>query len=132
MEHGRIPDGAWVILRTGWGSRASDGEAFFNPDDTGMPHYPGFGLESATFLTTERDILGVGTEAVGSDAAVGATADPAFPNHFTMHGAGKYGLTQLANVDQLPVTGAVVISTPLKIDRGSGSPVRVIALVPAS
>ena len=132
VEHGRIPDGAWVILRTGWGSRASDGEAFFNPDDTGMPHYPGFGLESATFLTTERNILGVGTEAVGSDAAVGATADPAFPNHFTMHGAGKYGLTQLANVDQLPVTGAVVIATPLKIDRGSGSPVRVIALVPAS
>ena len=132
VEHGRIADGAWVILRTGWGSRASDGEAFFNPDDTGMPHYPGFGLESATFLTTERDILGVGTEAVGSDAAVGATADPAFPNHFTMHGAGKYGLTQLANVDQLPVTGAVVIATPLKIDRGSGSPVRVIALVPAS
>ena len=131
-EHGRIPPDSWVILRTGWGSRGSDGEAFFNADETGVPHYPGFGLESATFLTTERDILGVGTEAVGTDAAVGATADPAFPNHFTMHGAGRYGLTQLANVDQLPATGAVVIATPLNIDRGSGSPVRVIALVPAS
>ena len=59
-------------------------------------------------------------------------SDPAFPNHFTMHGAGKYGLTQLANVDQLPATGAVIIATPLKIEHGSGSPVRAIALVPAS
>ena len=131
-ENGRIPEGAWVILKTGWGARASDGELFFNADDSGMAHYPGFGLESATFLTTQRNILGVGTEAVGTDAAVGAIADPAFPNHFTMHGAGKYGLTQLANVDQLPATGAVIIATPLKIEHGSGSPVRAIALVPAS
>lgn len=112
-------------------SRAQDAAAYFHADADGVPHYPGFGLDSATFLTTERDILGVGTEAVGSDAAVGATADPPFPNHFTMHGAGKYGLTQLANIDRLPPTGAVVIATPLKIERGSGSPVRVIALVPA-
>nr|MCS5671041.1 cyclase family protein [Vicinamibacterales bacterium] len=131
-ENGRIPEGAWVILKTGWGARASDGELFFNADDSGMAHYPGFGLESATFLTTQRNILGVGTEAVGTDAAVGAIADPPFPNHFTMHGAGRYGLTQLANVDQLPATGAVIIATPLKIEHGSGSPIRAIALVPAS
>ena len=68
----------------------------------GSPHYPGFGKDSATFLTTERDILGVGTEAVGTDAAIGAQANPPFPNHSIMHGAGKFGLTQLANVDKLP------------------------------
>lgn len=130
-EHGRVPDRAWVILRTGWGERATDAGRFFNVGEDGAPRYPGFGLESAQFLTTERNVLGVGTEAVGTDAAVGATADPPFPNHFTMHGAGKYGLTQLANVDRLPATGAVVIATPLKIVRGSGSPVRVIALVPS-
>jgi kynurenine formamidase len=129
-SHGRIPNGAWVILRTGWGSRSNDGKAFFNADAKGSPHYPGFGKDSAEFLTKERDVLGVGTEAVGTDAAVGAGADPPFPNHSIMHGAGKFGLTQMANVDKLPATGAVIVAAPLKIEDGSGSPVRVIALVP--
>jgi len=130
-QHGRLPARAWVILRTGWGSRAADAKAFFNVGEGGSPHYPGFGKESAEFLTRERDVLGVGTEAIGTDAAVGATAEPPFPNHSIMHGAGKFGLTQLANVDKLPATGAVIIATPLKLQRGSGSPVRVIALVPS-
>lgn len=131
QQHGRLPARAWVILRTGWGVRAADAKAFFNVGADGAPHYPGFGRDSAEFLTKERDVLGVGTEAIGTDAASGAQADPAFPNHFIMHGAGKFGLTQLANVDRLPPTGAVVVATPLKIVRGSGSPVRVIAIVPA-
>ena len=128
--HGQIPAGAWVVLRTGWGSRSNDAKAFFNASADGSPHYPGFGKDSAQFLTTERNILGVGTEAIGTDAAVGAQADPPFPNHSIMHGAGKFGLTQLANVDRLPATGAVIVAAPLKIEHGSGSPVRVIALVP--
>src|SRR5688572_28412563 len=128
--NGRIPNGAWVVLRTGWGSRSNDAKSFFNAGPDGAPHYPGFGKEAAEFLTKERDILGVGTEAIGTDAAVGAQADPPFPNHSIMHGAGKFGLTQLANVEQLPATGAVIVAAPLKIEDGSGSPVRVIALVP--
>ena len=131
QKHGRVPTGAWVILRTGWGSRATDAAAFLNVGADGAPHYPGFGKESAEFLTRERDILGVGVEQIGTDAAVGATADPPFPNHSLMHGAGRFGLTQLANVDKLPENGAIVIATPLKIQRGSGSPVRVIAIAPA-
>jgi kynurenine formamidase len=130
-KHGRIPKGAWVILRTGWGSRAADQKAFLNADGTGA-HYPGWGKDSAEFLTTARDILGVGVEQVGTDAGVGAKAEPPFPNHSIMHGAGKFGLTQLANVSQLPETGSVVIATPLKIQHGSGSPVRVIAIAPAT
>ena len=128
--HGPIPKGAWVILRTGWSTRGADAKAFFNAGPDGSPHYPGFGKDSATFLTTERDILGVGTEAVGTDAAIGAQATPPFPNHSIMHGAGKFGLTQLTNLDRLPPTGAVIVAAPLKIERGSGSPVRVIALAP--
>jgi kynurenine formamidase len=130
VKHGRIPKGAWVILRTGWGSRATDQKAFLNADSTGA-HYPGWGKDSAEFLTTARDILGVGVEQVGTDAGVGAKAEPPFPNHSIMHGAGKFGLTQLANVSQLPETGSVVIATPLKIQHGSGSPVRVIAIAPS-
>ena len=130
-RNGRIPPRAWVLLKSGWAARAMDSGAFFNVGADGMPHYPGFGLESAEFLTRERDILGVGTEAVGTDAGIGAAADPAFPNHSIMHGAGKFGLTQLANLDQLPAVGAIVVATPLKLERGSGSPVRPIAIVPA-
>ena len=130
-KHGRLPKGSWVILRTGWGARATDAAKFLNVGKDGSPHYPGFGKDSAEFLTKERDILGVGVEQVGTDAAVGAKADPPFPNHSIMHGAGKFGLTQLANVDKLPATGAILFAAPLKIERGSGSPVRAIALVPS-
>jgi len=131
-QHGTIPKGAWVILRTGWGTRANDARTFMNVGADGAPHYPGFGKDSAEFLTKERDVLGVGVEQVGTDAAVGAKATPAFPNHSIMHGAGKFGLTQLANVDKLPESGAIVVATPLKIEHGSGSPVRVIAILPAA
>jgi kynurenine formamidase len=130
QQHGRIPPRSWVILKTGWGSRANDAKRFFNVGAEGAPHYPGFGKDSAEFLTSERDILGVGTEAIGTDAAVGATAGPPFPNHAIMHGAGKFGLTQLANVDKLPAIGAFIVAAPLKLQNGSGSPVRVVALIP--
>jgi len=68
---------------------------------------------------------------VGTDAGQAGRFDPPFPNHTTMHGAGKFGLASLRNLDQLPATGAVVIASPLKIENGSGSPLRVLALVPA-
>jgi kynurenine formamidase len=128
--HGRIPPRAWVILRTGWASRANDERAYMNVGADGKPHYPGWSKDSALFLTQQRDILGVGTEAVGTDAACGSADDPPFPNHSIMHGAGKFGLTQLANLDQLPATGAVLIVAPLKFEHGSGSPVRPIAIMP--
>lgn len=128
--NGRLPAKAWVLLRSGWGARAQDTKAFLNVGADGAPHYPGFGKESAEFLITERDVLGVGTEAIGTDAAVGATSDPPFPNHSLMHGAGKFGLTQLANLDKLPAKGAVIVATPMKIEGASGSPVHAIALVP--
>jgi kynurenine formamidase len=128
-RHGRIPPGSWVLLRTGW-SRRSDPKEFLNAQQDG-PHTPGFHKTASQLLARERDILGVGVETVGTDAGQAGRFDPPFPNHTLMHGAGKFGLTSLCNVDQLPATGAVVIAAPLKIVDGSGSPVRVLALVPA-
>ena len=126
-EYGRIPAGSWVLLRTGW-SRRSGAKAFLNVREDG-PHSPGFHADASRFLATERDILGVGVETVGTDAGRAGTFDPPFPNHTIMHGAGKFGLASLRNLDQLPATGAVVIAAPLKIVNGSGSPLRVLALV---
>lgn len=127
-QHGRIPAGAWVLLRTGWSER-TDPAAYLNVDDSGA-HTPGWTLECSQFLAGERDIIGVGVETVGTDAGQAATFDPPFCNHFTMHGSGKFGLASLCNLDQLPPTGAIILAAPLKIRGGSGSPARVIALVP--
>jgi kynurenine formamidase len=128
-EYGRIPAGAWVLLRTDWHKR-TDPKDFFNADERG-PHTPGFHQDTSTLLAHERDILGVGVETVGTDAGQAGGFTPPFPNHTIMHGAGKFGLASLANLDQLPPTGAVVIAAPLKIVNGSGSPVRVLAITPA-
>jgi kynurenine formamidase len=128
-EHGRIPTGAWVLLRSGW-SRRGERAAFLGVGPDGAAHSPGFHQTCSAFLARERDVLGVGVETVGTDAGIAGTFDPPFPNHATMHGAGKFGITSLVNLDQLPPTGAVVIAAPLKIVGGSGSPLRVLAITP--
>jgi kynurenine formamidase len=127
-EHGRIPPHAWVLVRTDWSHRKS-AQAFLNIAADGA-HTPGFHPQCVPFLARERDILGVGVETVGTDAGQAPTFDPMFPCHTIMHGANRFGLASLTNLDQLPPTGAVVIAPPLKIVNGSGSPLRVLALVP--
>ena len=126
-EHGRIPRGAWVLLRTGWSTRA-DPASFLNVKADG-PHSPGFHKTTSELLAKDRDVTGVGVETVGTDAGQAGMFDPPFPNHTTMHGAGKFGVASLRNLDQLPPTGAIVIAAPLKIVNGSGSPLRVLAIV---
>jgi len=127
--HGRIPAGAWVLLHTGW-SKRSDPTSFLNVGTDG-PHSPGFHKTTSELLARGRDVLGVGVETVGTDAGQAGMFDPPFPNHTIMHGAGKFGLASLRNLDQLPATGAIVIAAPLKIVNGSGSPLRVLAITPA-
>jgi len=127
-QHGRIPARAWFLLRTDW-SKRKDTKDYINLKENG-PHTPGLAKETSTFLAQERDVLGVGVETVGTDAGQAATFDPPFPNHYVMHGSGKFGLASLSNLDQLPPTGAIVIAAPLKIVGGSGSPLRVIAITP--
>jgi kynurenine formamidase len=128
-QHGPLPAGGWLLFRTGWDSRAHDQTAFLNANDSG-PHTPGVSVELARWLATEAPVIGFGVETVGTDAGIAHSFEPAFPCHQYLLGAGKYGLTQLANVSRLPPTGAVLIAAPLPIVRGSGSPARVLALVP--
>ena len=128
-SHGRIPRGAWVLMRTDW-SKRSDPKSFLNVREDG-PHSPGFHASTSKLLAKDRDVLGVGVETIGTDAGQAHTFDPPFPNHAIMHGAGRFGLASLRNLDQLPAVGAVVIAAPLKLVGGSGSPLRVLALVTA-
>ena len=125
-EHGRIPEGAWVLMRTDWSKRR--GKDYLNMAEDG-PHSPG-PVPAAIELLLSRGIRGFGTETVGTDAGQGSHFDPPYPAHYLLHGAGKYGLQCLANLDQMPATGALLIAAPLKIRGGTGSPLRVLALVP--
>jgi kynurenine formamidase/2-keto-3-deoxy-L-rhamnonate aldolase RhmA len=129
-RHGRIPDGAWVLMRTDW-SKREDPALFLNMKEDG-PHVPGPSAAAVKFLVTQRNVNGWGVEAVGTDAGQAFAFEPAFPAHHLMHGANKFGLASLCNLDQLPPTGAVLITPPLKIEKGSGSPLRVLALVPGA
>lgn len=127
-QHGPLPARGWLLVRTGWDARAHSQSEFLNADETG-PHTPGLSAECARWVAHDSPVIGMGVETVGSDAGAAASFTPMFPCHSFMHGAGKYGLTQLRNLDRLPPTGAVVIAGPLRIVTGSGSPARVLALV---
>lgn len=127
-DHGPLPEGGWLLYRTGWDARADDASAFLNADDSG-PHTPGVSVECARWLAEESPLIGFGVETVGTDAGAAHGFDPPFPCHALLLGAGKYGLTQLRNLDRLPARGAVLFAGPLPIVGGSGSPTRVLALV---
>ena len=125
-RHGRIPARAWLLMRTDW-SKRTDPASYQNYDETGQ-HTPGPDTEVVQFLIRERDVLGFGSEAIGTDAGQAVHLRPPYPCHSFMHGAGRYGLQCLTNLDLLPATGALVFVAPLKIRNGSGSPLRVLAL----
>ncbi|HEY1278006.1 MAG TPA: cyclase family protein [Thermoleophilaceae bacterium] len=127
-EHGSLPAGGWLLLRTGWDARAHDEADFLNVED-GRPRTPGPDAECARWLAEETPIVGIGVETVGIDAGAAGGFDPPFPVHHHLLGNAKYGLTQLANLAELPPTGALVVVAPLRLVDGTGSPARVLALV---
>ena len=124
--HGRIRARSWVLMRTDWSKRTDPASAYQNFDETGQ-HTPGPAADAVRFLIDERDVVGFGSEAIGTDAGQGHHLKPPYPCHYYMHGAGRYGLQCLTNLDHLPPTGAVVFCPPLKIKNGSGSPIRALA-----
>lgn len=126
-QHGRIPAGSWVLMRTDW-SKRTNAAAFLNMKDDGS-HVPGPHPDLVPFLAKERNVIGWGSEGVGTDAGQAFRFEPPFPCHSIMHGSNKFGLASLTNLDKLPATGAILITPPLKIVNGSGSPCRVLALI---
>jgi len=127
-EHGDIKAGSWVLMRTDW-LKLVGRDNFLNADDTG-PHSPGPTACCINYLI-EKGVMGWGVETVGTDAGQAAMFETPFPAHSLMHGANKYGLASLMNLDQLPPTGAIIVVPPLKIENGSGSPLRVLAMTMA-
>jgi kynurenine formamidase len=124
--HGRVPTGAVVLLRTGWASRWPDQARYRNMDSAGVMHFPGFSVEAARLLI-ERGAVALGIDTLSID--YGPSKD--FEVHRVTLPAGLYQLENLANMDQLPEAGAFLISAPIKLEGGSGGPVRVFAILPA-
>ena len=131
VVHGRIPAGSWLLLRTDWSRRIDDAAAFVNLREDGA-HTPGPTQEAVEWLVHERHVHGFGVETINTDAGQSHAWSPPYPCHRILHGANRYGLQCLRNLDQLPATGALLIAAPLKIRDGSGSPLRVLAVVPGA
>ena len=128
-KHGRIPEGAWLLFRTDWSKRQMP-EAFMNMREDG-PHTPGPAQATVEWLIKERKVHGFGVETINTDAGQSYAWPLPYPCHTLMHGDYRFGLQCLTNLDQLPPRGAMILAAPLKIKNGSGSPLRVLALVPA-
>lgn len=129
-EHGRIRAGALVLLRTGWDRHWGNRLAYFGdstPGDASRLHFPGFSPEAARLLVNERGIGGLGVDTPSIDA--GASTD--FMVHRILMEQDGIGLENLKDLDQLPATGTILLALPMKIENGSGGPVRVVAMVPA-
>lgn len=122
--HGALPEGAMVMMNSGWDQRVNNPDSFINATD-GVMHFPAFSPEAAQFLVTERNITGIGVDTLSLDPGK-ATA---FEVHVTILGAGKFGLENVANLGQLPAKGAHLIVGNLKIEGASGGPVRLLAAI---
>ncbi|HMQ32056.1 MAG TPA: cyclase family protein [Chloroflexaceae bacterium] len=123
-RHGRLPDGAVVLMASGWGARADSSERFRNADAGGTLHFPGFGKPAIDFLLTERRITGIGVDTISLDH--GPSAD--FAVHFTLLGTNRWGLEGVANLEAIPPSGTTLIVGAPKVAAGSGGPSRVMAV----
>ena len=111
-------------MNSGWDAHVRTAK-FRNSDDAGHLHFPGFHVEAAEFLLTEREVVGIAVDSLSLD--VGSTKD--FPVHTRWLGSNRWGLECIANLAELPPQGATIIVGGPKIAGASGGPSRVFALV---
>jgi len=124
--NGRLPEGAIVLMNSGWAARWNDSDAYFNRDASGQMHFPGFSVEAAQFLVTERNIRGIGID----DPSVDPGNADGFPVHGIVNPSGAYHLENVGDLSAVPPSGAYLIVAPVKIEGGSGGQVRVFAVLP--
>ena len=127
--HGRIPEGAIVLLRTGWSSRWPDATSYMGtavPGDVEHLHFPGLSEEGARWLVTERHIHGVGIDTASIDR--GQSND--FRAHRVLTAANVAIFENLADLESVTPRGGVFVGLPMKIRGGSGGPLRAVVMLP--
>ncbi len=127
-QHGRIPNGAVLLIHTGWASRWDHPTRYLNADEQGVLHFPGVSAEAAEYLAKYRDPAGVGIDTLSIDHGRSKT----FGAHKALSRDGIYLIENLANLDRVPPTGATIVVAPVPIRTGSGAPCRVFALLPST
>ena len=128
-QHGAIPPGAFVALRTDWSKRWPDNAAMQNKDENGISHYPGWSLTALKYLYEERNITASGHETTNTDPGIAATRDDYSLERYIL-GTDHYQIELLTNLDQVPEAGALVVVSFPKPKGGSGFPARVFAILP--
>lgn len=124
--HGPMPSGCVVFFRTGWSSRWPSQKNYMNQDAQGVLHFPGLGIEAARYLLDHAHPVAIGIDTASIDYGPSKNFEV---HHLTMS-AGLYHLENVANLERLPATGAYIVALPMNLRGGSGSPARVLALVP--
>jgi kynurenine formamidase len=128
-RNGTIQSGTIVLLRTGWGSRWPDRKRYFGDDTPGAVdklHFPSYGEDAAHLLVEQRHVAAIGVDTASID--YGKSTD--FIVHRIALGANVPGLENIAHLEEIPEKGAYLMALPMKIAKGSGGPVRIVALVP--
>lgn len=123
-RYGQLPDGAAVFMNSGWGTRYPNPPAFVNQDSGGVLHFPGFSQDAVDFLLAERNVVGIGVDTLSLDHGPSTS----FAVHNTWLPANRWGIENLANLDSVPPSGALVVVGAPKVAGGSGGPSRIIAL----
>lgn len=130
-EHGEIPKNTIVLFRTGYGQYYPDRKKVLGTDKYGAEaiaelHFPGVAPETTQWLLDNREIKAMGLDTPSTD--YGQSKD--FKTHQILHGKNRPGFENVANLEKLPATGAYIVALPMKIGKGSGGPLRIIAQVP--
>jgi len=124
-QNGEIPAGAVVMAYTGWEDRWSAPKAFRNAGADGVPHFPGYSLEAATFLVKTRNTVGLGIDTMSIDPGASKT----YAVHQFTAQESVYQLENVANLGLVAPSGATIVVAPIKLEGGSGGPARLLALV---
>ena len=129
QDHGQIPGGAFVAMRTDWSKRWPDAAKMTNKDASGVAHYPGWSLPALKYLYEERKITASGHETTDTDPGLATTKEDYSLETYILS-TNHYQIELLTNLDQVPESGALVVASFPKPKGGSGFPARVFAILP--
>ena len=131
IKHGKIPENSFVAMRTGWGKRWPDKTLLKNEDYNGKEHYPGWTIETLKYLFEKRNVAGIGHETLDTDAPITSCAVGDLQAERYVLSQNKFQVELLANLEKVPLTGALIFIAAPRISEANGLPVRVWAIVPS-